>query len=545
MLLEEPSPLQVRQKVSFGIEETAGAKDCSPVPMVAAPASPLEGRQSRLKALIATLSCLWFALAVCVGATYYVAPNGSSGNTGLSTDSPWTLSYAKAHVGAGNTIIFLPGTYPTTTFSTPRIVYRALNKWTAVFSASSSTEPVVSFWPATATGCTLDGFQITGGQSGSGVYIVANNSTVQNCWIHHNGTSEFHYGLEEHDLLGITNQYNLIEYNGVTGSDHGIYCNGTNIVIRGNVLRYNAGAGAQVYRMSSQNLNEWTYNVSIYDNLMYGNKLNAMTMGSQSGSNYFIYNNTFIQNNANAVLYINDSSVGDFGRQRAVACCTNNIFVGSSIVQGRDPLFKGDHNYTNSSVSGVGFVNAAKGLYWLGSGSAARGRANTAIIPPVDFFGNPQSSVSDVGAFQYNEVYASDARTLDPSPANPEYWLLLAGTNGAGGSMAITPTNLSFGSLAVGLTSERTFTVQNKGTGTLSGSASVTAPFSIISGSPYSLAPGQTSIVTLQYSPTAPGTNSQTVNFMGTDSATATVTGVAIDHIPPGPPQNLRIIAGN
>ncbi len=380
-----------------------------------------------MKALLGTLSCLWFAVTVCVGTTYYVAPNGSSGNTGLSTGSPWSLSYALSRVGPNNTILFLPGTYPTTTFSTPGVVYRALNKWTAIFAASSSTDPVISVWPSTAVNVVIDGFQITGGSSGSGVYVVANNSTVQNCWIHHNGTTQYHYGIEQHDLNGITNQYNLIEYNGVTGSDHGIYCNGTNVVIRGNVLRYNAGAGAQVYRMSSQNLNEWTYNVFIYDNLMYGNKLNAMTMGSQSGSNYFIFNNTFIQNNANAVLYINDSSVGNYGHQRAVACCTNNIFVGTSIVQGYNALFKGDHNYTNSSVSGVGFVNATKGLYWLTSGSAARNRANPVIIPPVDFFGNAQSAVSDVGAFQYSAAYASDTRTLDPSPANPDYWVILSG----------------------------------------------------------------------------------------------------------------------
>ncbi len=419
--------VQASQSFGFRTQEPTGTHDGKDVRKVSTPIDARGMRHTRMKALLGTLSCLWFAVTVCVGTTYYVAPNGSSGNTGLSTGSPWSLSYALSRVGPNNTILFLPGTYPTTTFSTPGVVYRALNKWTAIFAASSSTDPVISVWPSTAVNVVIDGFQITGGSSGSGVYVVANNSTVQNCWIHHNGTTQYHYGIEQHDLNGITNQYNLIEYNGVTGSDHGIYCNGTNVVIRGNVLRYNAGAGAQVYRMSSQNLNEWTYNVFIYDNLMYGNKLNAMTMGSQSGSNYFIFNNTFIQNNANAVLYINDSSVGNYGHQRAVACCTNNIFVGTSIVQGYNALFKGDHNYTNSSVSGVGFVNATKGLYWLTSGSAARNRANPVIIPPVDFFGNAQSAVSDVGAFQYSAAYASDTRTLDPSPANPDYWVILAG----------------------------------------------------------------------------------------------------------------------
>ena len=427
MLFGESLAVQVRQTARPGTEEPTSTHDTSDAVEISNPARARAMTHPRLKVLLTTVFSVWFALLTCAATTYYVAPNGSSVNTGLSTTSPWTLSYAMSRVGPNNTIVFLPGTYPTTTFSTPGIVYRALDKWTAIFAASSSTQPVVSIYPASATGCVLDGFQITGGASGSGVYIVANDSTVQNCWIHHNGTTQYHYGIEQHDLNGITNQFNLIEYNGVTGSDHGIYCNGTNVVIRGNVLRYNAGAGAQVYRMSSQNLNEWTYNVFIYGNLMYGNNLNAMTMGSQSGSNFFIFNNTFVQNNSSAVLYINDSSVGNAGHQRAVACCTNNIFVGSSIVQGYNALFQGDHNYTNSSVSGVGFVNVANGLYWLTSGSPARNRANTSIIPPMDFLGKVQISVNDVGAFEYSAAYASDTRVLDPSPANPDYWVVLGG----------------------------------------------------------------------------------------------------------------------
>ena len=93
--------------------------------------------------------------------------------------------------------------------------------------------------------------------------------------------------------------------------------------------------------------------------------------------------------------------------------------------------------------------------------------------------------------------------------------------------ISVSPPLQSFGSLAVGATADATFTVQNVGSGTLSGAASVAAPFSVVSGSPYSLGAGQSQSVTARYTPTAPGTNTQAVAFTGGSGATATVSGIA------------------
>ncbi|HVM51373.1 MAG TPA: choice-of-anchor D domain-containing protein [Candidatus Acidoferrum sp.] len=92
-------------------------------------------------------------------------------------------------------------------------------------------------------------------------------------------------------------------------------------------------------------------------------------------------------------------------------------------------------------------------------------------------------------------------------------------------AIAITPSSLSFGSIQVGATSNRTFTVQNTGGGTLSGSASVSAPFSIVSGSPYSLTANQGTTVAVRYSPTSAGSNSQLVSFSGGAGASGQVSG--------------------
>ena len=79
---------------------------------------------------------------------------------------------------------------------------------------------------------------------------------------------------------------------------------------------------------------------------------------------------------------------------------------------------------------------------------------------------------------------------------------------------SVTPsTTTSFGSVAVGSTADRTFTVQNTSTTTLSGAASVAAPYRILSGSPFSLDAGSSQTVTVRFQPTASGTFAGNVNF--------------------------------
>lgn len=91
----------------------------------------------------------------------------------------------------------------------------------------------------------------------------------------------------------------------------------------------------------------------------------------------------------------------------------------------------------------------------------------------------------------------------------------------------VTPSSQSYGSIAVGTTSDCAFIVQNTGGGTLSGSASAAAPFSIISGSPYSLGAGLSQAVTVRFSPLITGSNNQGISFTGGGGAAATASGSA------------------
>ena len=102
----------------------------------------------------------------------------------------------------------------------------------------------------------------------------------------------------------------------------------------------------------------------------------------------------------------------------------------------------------------------------------------------------------------------------------------VTGTGTAAPAISVSPTTtVAFGSVAVGSSSTQNFTVQNTGGGTLTGTASVAAPFSIASGGSYSLAAGATQTVTVKFSPTVAQSYSQSVTFTGGAGASRTVTG--------------------
>ena len=102
--------------------------------------------------------------------------------------------------------------------------------------------------------------------------------------------------------------------------------------------------------------------------------------------------------------------------------------------------------------------------------------------------------------------------------------------------IAVTPASLDFGTVYVGGSNDLVFQVQNTGGGTLSGSASVDLPFSVVSGSPYSLTASQMVNVVVRYTPTAAGTNTDVVMFTGGGDAIRAVLGRAA---------NLEVIVDN
>jgi hypothetical protein len=92
-------------------------------------------------------------------------------------------------------------------------------------------------------------------------------------------------------------------------------------------------------------------------------------------------------------------------------------------------------------------------------------------------------------------------------------------------AIQVTPVSLNFDDVPVGSTKDLILTVKNTGGGTLTGSATTAAPFSIVSGGSYSLGADQSQIVTIRYLPTSPGTHTGTVVFTGGAGANVPATG--------------------
>jgi hypothetical protein len=104
--------------------------------------------------------------------------------------------------------------------------------------------------------------------------------------------------------------------------------------------------------------------------------------------------------------------------------------------------------------------------------------------------------------------------------------------NGGGGpntnaAISLAPASFDFGSVPVGSSTNFTITVQNVGGSVLSGSASISAPFSIVGTASYSLASNATQNITVRYAPTSAGTFSQSVNFTGGGGGSVPLTGSA------------------
>ena len=88
-----------------------------------------------------------------------------------------------------------------------------------------------------------------------------------------------------------------------------------------------------------------------------------------------------------------------------------------------------------------------------------------------------------------------------------------------------TPMVLNFGPVADKATATNTFLVENMGSGRLVGTATVPAPFKILSGGDYTLRENEAQVVTVTYTPSGAVSDTQTVKFTGGGGSKATVTG--------------------
>lgn len=346
---------------------------------------PRMGKSGALRTFI-QLVLFWGSASLALGgSTYYVATNGASGNSGLTTNSPWPLSYALTTVAASNTIIVLPGTY------TGQVIVRksyttllSQQKWGARL-VSAGNYAGVSVWPAPIDHVTIDGFEVADAGR-HGIAIYGSNVTVRNCWVHDSGQSHnVNNGSGIFSALPYYNtviEKNLLENNGYSlGYDHGIYVSGTNCVLRGNVCRGNLGFGISIY----DDHGGASDNCQVYGNLLYNNYSGSnrpsdyqlgINNGNIPNTTNYVFGNSLMATNTKAVFL-----------HSVTVCFTNNI-IGSS----------GDGIDIYAPATAIGDYNyAPRPLLTQG--------AHDTINP------------------SYGSLLISNALLWFEAPVSPDYWL--------------------------------------------------------------------------------------------------------------------------
>ena len=276
-----------------------------------------------------------------------------------------------------------------------------------------------------------------------------------------------------------------------------------------------------VYNSWSQSL--FTDNSGDNNTYVYGNVLDQGPLGccrmieTKQGYNHgtwYVYNNTFI-----------GWDVGIYwrGTHSGTSEVKNNIFWntswqvasdGSITVASDYNLYSGTKNSLDGShsISSAAnpFVNFASRDYHIGSSSSARNvgvalTANGFIDKDMDGTTRGLDGTWDIGAYEY--------------------------ASGGGGTtnplMVLSISQKDYGLLKVGSVSNVTVLMTNAGTGSFSGTASATAPFSVTAGSTYTLFSGSNHSITLRYTPTAQGEHTSAATFTGAGGGAIQLNGKA------------------
>jgi len=239
--------------------------------------------------------------------------------------------------------------------------------------------------------------------------------------------------------------------------------------------------------------------------------------GTSTFTDVLIANNAVLDYGGHGAIALNNTS----GSSATFSGC---LVANNAIVNSGAPDLSG--NSTTPSINNPNLTSATAALYFtsytlgnasdnlhltaLASSLIGKGTNLTAWGITTDADGNarPASGAWDIGPYQYSVA-----------SVNPV--------------ISVSPGSLNFGSVLTNSTgSNLTLTVQNTGGGTLSGIASVTGPFSIVSGGTYSLGANQSQAIVIKFAPGSLGSASGTVTLTGGGGASASVTGTGMSMPP-------------
>jgi hypothetical protein len=340
---------------------------------------------------------------------------------------------------------------------------------------------------------------------------------------------------------------------GGLGED-GLRMEGVGWSVYNNYLCGYSNPGSQEHQDGLQDWQQGSY-IKIYNNIVqdFNNAGLNVSAYTAAYSHVRMYNNLIVFTSANASSYSEGGFVGLAASGFTMVDCivANNIIAGGS--QGWSMNNSGGYSVTwtgcfienNISVQGVGVqadtangVIAADNVDNMSASTAAsyfktyanslngtnnnfrltaaatsligKGANLTAYGITTDMDGNarPATGNWDIGPFQYGSSGSNINPVISASPAS----LNFASINGA------NVTN--------------TLSVRNTGGGTLTGTASVPAPFQIVAGGSYNLAANQSQNVTVSYIPSGGSTN-RVITLTGGGGASVPVSGSTASASPP------------
>lgn len=495
-----------------------------------------------------------FILAVCLqsfGAVKFVRSSASGAANGSDWNNAWSLSGINwASVNSGDTIYVAGGSYGVISFgksgSSGNVITmsRATASisactsaagWSAAFDATINSTGIdigaldyltvdgvipsgikvlnngraVSITPG-SIGVTLKYIEVyataAAGSASQGIYMVGSSFTTLDHLIVH-GVVNGIQGLNFSDCIIQYCEFYDINAHGTTGHPNVNYLLGTlRSTWRYNRIHNNDALGIAWEDGAGDDLNY------LYGNVFYDDT--GAHCGIESDSNipalgrFYIYNNCFINEPATTINFRVTPAGGEI---------QNNIFWNSPQLLAQWATMTRNYNFASggapagaNSIGGGSnpFVNMAAKDFRIVTTIGATYPRNKGVNLGSPFNNDPIGVVRgadgtwDIGAYEFD-------------------------TGGGGGPViSISPSSLNYGWMKVGSSSSKTITVQNIGTTTLTGTAGVGIPWSVVNGS-YSLAAGASQVVTINYTPTTPpGEPSASVLFTGGGGASATVSAV-------------------
>jgi hypothetical protein len=523
------------------------------------------------------------AFTVRKGSIYFVASSGSDANLG-TYGAPWrTIAHAVSAMRAGD-IVYVSGiTAAASASSTNSLVLNRAGTASAPISLVAYPGSAVTI--GSGTGASI-GISITAGnwvisgmtlrgtrtalsaESVTGLRIAGNDISCPHgygssaCVQVGGGSSISLLGNRIHDN-GSTTESDVASYNAVSmpgsneieaawntiGNTRGcraLAFPSRGVAQHGIVLHDNYIYSTRCEAIALENVDPGEGAISIYNNILVGsgvgpapegtspgNGFNAISVAGGSSTPVQVYNNTIYDAGR-----FGGATAGAFFASGAVSL-TNNIvdllrgehYIAAdsalSWFAGTNNLWFGDGTplgiFTNSVYADPVFASVANSNFHLSSKSPAIDAGETvSIAADYDGLMRPQGSTLDIGAYEF-PVTAETSSVL-----------------------SVSPSNLSFGTVANGQSSSAAVTLTNNGSSSITISG-INSNNSLFSSSginyPSTLAAGASQVIDVSYTSASAGPSSGTLSI-GSNASNSTVN-ITVDAVSDAASPALGLSSGS